>query len=61
MVRDPLNLNRFEPIDDKVRALERALADALWDENETAVDVLKREIRRLKTLQENGEQYDMPF
>jgi hypothetical protein len=61
MVRDPLNLNRFEPIDAKVKALERALADAVWDENETAVDVLKREIRRLKMLQENGEQYDMPF
>lgn len=61
MVRDPLNLNRFEPIDDKVRALEKARDDALWDENETAVDVLEREIKRLKTLQENGEQYDMPF
>jgi len=61
MVRDPLNLNRFEPIEAKVKALERALANALWDENETAVDVLEREIKRLKTLQENGEQYDMPF
>jgi hypothetical protein len=61
MVRDPLNLNRFESIEAKVKALERALADAVWDENETAVDVLEREIRRLKTLQENGEQYDMPF
>jgi hypothetical protein len=61
MVRDPLNLNRFEPIDAKVKALERALSDAVWDENDVAVDVLEREIRRLKTLQENGEQYDMPF
>jgi hypothetical protein len=61
MVRDPLNLNRFESIEAKVKALERALADAVWDENETAVDVLEREIKRLKTLQENGEQYDMPF
>jgi hypothetical protein len=33
----------------------------VWDENDVAVDVLEREIRRLKTLQENGEQYDMPF
>ena len=61
MVRDPLNLNRFEPIDDKVKALERAHNDALWDENDIAAAVLEREIRRLKTLKENGEQYDMPF
>ena len=61
MVIDPLNLNRFEPIDDKVKALERARDDALWDENEAAVAVLEREICRLKRLKENGEQYDMPF
>lgn len=61
MVRDPLNLNRFELIDDKIKALEKARDDALWDENETAVDVLEREIKRLKTLRDNGEQYDMPF
>ncbi len=61
MVRDPLNLNRFEPIDDKIKALEKARDDALWDENETAIDVLEREIKRLKTLRDNGEQYDMPF
>ena len=61
MVIDPLNLNRFESIDDKVKALEKALDAALWDENEPAVAVLEREIKRLKTLRDNGEQYDMPF
>ena len=61
MVRDPLNLNRFEPIDDKIKALEKARDDAVWDENEIVAAVLYREITRLKTLQENGEQYDMPF
>lgn len=61
MVRDPLNLNRFEPIDETIKALEHARDVALWDENELVADVLYREICRLKRLKEIGEQYDMPF
>lgn len=56
-------INRFEPdpIWRQLRALKGAYTDAIWDENETAALVLRKEIDRLQALLDAGEQYDMPF
>lgn len=56
-------INRFEPdpIWRKLRALKGAHTDAIWDENDAAAAVLKKEIDRLQALLDAGEQYDMPF
>lgn len=58
-----LHINRFEPnaIWRKLKQLEGAYTDAIWDENDAAALVLAQEIARLKMLQAAGEQYDMPF
>lgn len=45
----------------RVKRLEAAMVDAEWDDNQEAIVVLSKEIKRLKNLQEMGETHDLPY